>query len=628
MSFYSKESQKLFDDISSGFNEKIDRDHMEKEKCFDEKCSDKKFKSLTVRTTQQGIWTPLDNQPSFLTYGAAYPIPMTDGRIAVRDDFFNPITFEGNSTPNIHMLTPDDFGNYKKGTWSEIAPLPIVNGVQYSPDAYAQAILPDGRWIMMGGENNGPDFVFFGAGAIYDPVTNIWTPVPAPPFFIDLYGGTRAPDFDTTGDAASVVLENGTFMLQNASSYQSALLDAKNLTWKETGLDKAGNQTKIDPMDEEGWTLLPNGKVLTVDCNTWFFLPGYPFPPDIKFPSSYTQSEIYNPCKETWSNKSGSTIVPLDDSNPSAPFNPDVGITSEIGPAVLRPDGLVIQFGGTKYNAFYDYKENKWIPTTNYPSVNGIQQTCEDAPASLLQTGNVLVCTGAGFTGIPSGVNFWEFTLEDNQFVPVPNVPTGNDLFSTQCCLLMLPSGQVMLTAKQNNSNGKLIFLYTPAKKSYNACWAPVIKCAPVNVRRGRTYDISGIRFNGMSQCNAFGDDYQAATNWPFVRITNNKTNHVKYCRTHDFSFMGVASDKLVHAKFDVPTDIDLGNSILEVVVNGIASLPFYLRVKNIKGNDSCIQKNILSNTIASSIKQDPKIQNNVQYINPKRLYRRNLMKK
>jgi len=68
------------------------------------------------------------------------------------------------------------------------------------------------------------------------------------------------------GDSQSVVLPNGTFMLADKMSRQAALLDAKNLTWTETG-----TSSKSDLNDEEGWTLLPNGKVLTVDCYTDFF---------------------------------------------------------------------------------------------------------------------------------------------------------------------------------------------------------------------------------------------------------------------------------------------------------------------------------------------------------------------
>ena len=49
-------------------------------------------------------------------------------------------------------LTPDEFGSYVNGTWTQLASLP--DG--YSPLYYASAVLPDGRVIIEGGEYNSP----------------------------------------------------------------------------------------------------------------------------------------------------------------------------------------------------------------------------------------------------------------------------------------------------------------------------------------------------------------------------------------------------------------------------------------------------------------------------------------
>jgi hypothetical protein len=88
------------------------------------------------------------------------------------------------------------------------------------------------------------------------------------------------------------------------------------------------------------------------------------------------------------------------------------------------------------------------------------------------------------------------------------------------------------------------------------------------------------LRFNGMSQGAAYGDDAQAATNYPLVRITNLETGHVFYSRTHDHSSMAVASDDVVSTHFDVPAVQEPGLSKLEVVANGIPSEPSYVYVK------------------------------------------------
>jgi hypothetical protein len=95
----------------------------------------------------------------------------------------------------------------------------------------------------------------------------------------------------------------------------------------------------------------------------------------------------------------------------------------------------------------------------------------------------------------------------------------------------------------------------------------------------GSTYTIAGTLFNGVSQANAYGDDDQQATNYPLVRIQNSATGHVFYARTHDHSFMGVASMATVTTMFDVPAGIEVGASTIEVIANGVASAPVAVTV-------------------------------------------------
>ena len=84
-----------------------------------------------------------------------------------------------------------------------------------------------------------------------------------------------------------------------------------------------------------------------------------------------------------------------------------------------------------------------------------------------------------------------------------------------------------------------------------------------------------------MSQAAAFGDEFQTATNYPLVRITNKNTAHVFYARTHDHSTMGVATgSRIVSTFFDVPAKAETGASSLEVVANGIPSAAVSITVK------------------------------------------------
>ena len=146
-----------------------------------------------------------------------------------------------------------------------------------------------------------------------------------------------------------------------------------------------------------------------------------------------------------------------------------------------------------------------------------------------------------------------------------PNTPTDGSFFGN---MLMLPTGQILFTDFSND-----IEIYTPSG-TYDPAWAPSIQSAPDKVKRGGSYVISGFRFNGFSQGAAYGDDVQAATNYPLVRITKRGTGRVQYSRTHDHSTMAVASNDLVSTTFDVPADQELGASDLVVVVNGIPSQP------------------------------------------------------
>ena len=121
-------------------------------------------------------WQLLTNQPPVLDYtdcGPGSPLLLTDGTVMLAD----------NGCQDWWKLTPDEFGSYVNGTWTQLASLP--DG--YSPLYHASAVLPDGRVIIEGGEYNFSNGVFHAVwtdqGAIYDPLANTWTLVAPPPFF-------------------------------------------------------------------------------------------------------------------------------------------------------------------------------------------------------------------------------------------------------------------------------------------------------------------------------------------------------------------------------------------------------------------------------------------------------------
>ncbi len=457
-------------------------------------------------------WQPLTHQPSF-TAGQA--LLLTDGTVMVHREDPN----DGYS--QWYKLTPDINGSYVNGTWSQIASL----SSNYGPLFFASAVLADGKVIIEGGEQNFSQYVWTTMGALYDPVANTWTSVNPP------------SGWSTIGDASGIVLFNKTFMLANCCTRQQALFNESNLSWTPTGSNKA------DSNDEEGWVLLPNGKVLAVDAYT-----------DVNDPNG-TNSEVYDPTSGSWST-AGSTIVQLWDPHGSY----------EEGPGVLRPNGTVFWTGangaGAGHTSVYSLSSQSWTPGPDFPGNLDVA----DGPAALLPDGNVLVSASPGI--YQNGVEFFEWN--GSSLTEVPAVPNSPDDSSWYGRMLVLPTGQVLYTDGSAD-----VEIYNPAGNPYPGI-APSALMTTAILSRGSTIKLQGNKFNGASQTNFYGDDAQAATNYPIVRITNIGTGHVFYCRTHDHSTMAVGYNGPTYTSVDIPSNMETGASYLEVVVNGIAS-PHYM---------------------------------------------------
>ena len=459
-------------------------------------------------------WQPLKHQPPFA--GPFNSYVLTDGTIMVQN----------NDASDWWRLTPDINGSYVNGAWTQLASLPTG----YGPLYYASAVLPDGRLLIEGGEYNMSQFpVETNLGAIYDPLKNAWTAVQAP------------SGWGNVGDSESVVLPNGTFVMANIFGQQMAVFNAKNLTW--TVVPATG---KLDGFSEEGWTLLPDGTILTVDT------------------LNVPQAEKFDLSLMKWIS-AGSTIVDLGD--PSA---------DEIGPAILRPDGTVFATGangsGAGHTSVYTppsvpSQPGSWTAGPDFP--NGLDVA--DGPAALLPSGNVLCQASPGIYNPPS--SFFEF--DGKNLNPAPAPPNAPNDPSYAGVMIVLPTGQVLWTDGSQD-----VEVYTP-KGSPNPAWAPTIKSAPSSVTRGNSYVVSGTQFNGLSQGSAYGDDVQVASNYPLVVIRNSKTGHIFFARTHDHSTMGVATgSKTVSTHFDVSAATETGAGSLFVIANGIRSKPVAVTVQ------------------------------------------------
>jgi hypothetical protein len=466
---------------------------------------------------------------------------LTDGTVIMHDG----------CTSNWYRLTPDANGGYAGGTWLQAAPMPKG----YSPLYFASAVLPDGRLIVNGGEYNGLKCaaVWTKKGALYDPVADSWTTVSAP------------PGWQNIGDAASVVLPSGAYMLQDSIE---GVLQAVGVVapppgtavaWKPTGGAKA------DPNDEEGWTLLPNGDVLTLDIT--------------KGRGADTPAEVYSPWTGMWA---------------TAPTAPNIlvdPVAEEIGPAVLLPSGAVFQTGANScgaagcpgHTALY-HRDGRWTVGPDFPTLSGGAYDVTDGPAAILPDGHVLIQASPAYgcdSGPPSYIpspycapsHFFEF--DGKHLVRVNEPSSAPDQAAYEGRMLVLPTGQVLWSADLGD-----VEVYTPQGKPL-AGWAPVISSAPSVLVRGQVnYLLSGKRLHGVSNGAAYGDDAQMNTNYPILRITNLASGHVCFARVHDHTA------KVTY--FDLPSATppawvracDTGSSALQAVVNGIASLPVAVSVQ------------------------------------------------
>jgi hypothetical protein len=537
----------------------------------------------TSLAAMAGSVTPVTNASP--PDGVVYGFLLTDGTIL----------FQGGLLIDFYRFKPDNTGSYVNGTLYPAAALPP----NYIPDATSGGVLPDGRVLLIGGEytllsNNSVTFSLTNKMAVYDPKADTWTMV-APPH-----------GWDFIGDSPWTTLANGHFMLGNKLTKQVAELDPKTLTWTEVS-----SFAKEDVFAEEGLTLLPDGSVLTVNLTdrgkAQRFIPN----PD--------------PSKSRWDDTPPPPVMlPATDINAvkNIPFDNGMKVyhpPGEIGPAILMPDGKVFNTGancnvpGPKtdpnacviyqpiaHTATYDTKTNTWAAGPDLPHPTGAEEGGGDTFANLLPSGNVLFQTNsspglhdplaranARYTAIRNGTmhlisaeaqapqqscppfaqyKFYEF--DGAKLIPEPAATSCG-----QPGTLLLPTGQVMLGTSP-------LAVYNPSGTFQNA-WRPVItKFIFSRIDAGGNYEIFGTQFNGLGQPNAFGDEFQVDGNFPMVRITNTATGHVRYAHTYNFSTMAVATGSAtVSTWFQVPTNAEAGASTLEVVANGIPSLPMGVTV-------------------------------------------------
>ena len=528
--------------------------------------------SLSPALSVAQTWTTMTTQPPD-DVGAI--LLLRDGSVMAHNE-----SHTGGITEAWYRLRPvvtaDGQLDYVDGVWSTTGSLPVG----YQPEDFASAVLPDGRLIVEGGEwcgNVGRHHRFDvgdqcaqNKGAIYDPVTELWTSVMPP------------PGWSQIGDATSVVLPNGTYMLSNCCDPGSstALLDAADLTWPYYWLSRTrGN------VGETGWTLMTNDQVLMVESWSW---------------GACSQSgyELYNSNSSQWSCGQGQVPGQLFQSN-----------TGEIGAAVMLYNGNVIQFGGNDEQpstALYNVASDTWMWGPTPP--DNLTQT--DGPAALEPSGNVLALLSPwqsnnlgshkmpDHPGACQAVEYLPPSSQSNDvgvIQPVLQQPLMCTHYGDSDVpghLLLLPSGQIMLTY-----NFSTVEIFTPLQQAPWPNVAPQVSgVSNYSLSAGSTYSLTGYQLNGLSQANMFGDDFQDASNYPLVTLqdTMNPSNLVFAPTFGDFDpssapfsrSNSIAPNHLTGTNFTVPADTCSGNYNLTVITNGIPSNPVPVSVTNVQCSD------------------------------------------
>jgi hypothetical protein len=467
-----------------------------------------------------GSWTQLSNLPEF---EISMALLLTDGSVLC----------QVNQQNQWRRLVPDPRGGYSRGVWVRCSDSP------HAPLDYASAVLADGTVFIAGGEYDfgSEDVVDLLAAALYDPVADIWTALATPWYWTKI------------GDAPCCVLSDGTVLVGSIEFNTCTVYDPTSRSWFAAGSKLNTNS------NEETWTLLPDGSVLSIDCN------GHP------------ATERY--VNGAWRHE------------PNTPADLVEASSNEVGPAILLPSGNIFAIGATGATAIYvpdreSAKPGTWLPGPTFPKdANGSQLGAKDAPACLLPNGRVLCAVGP-VDGIADHYNgpttFFEYDpsrSNSDALTQHPVQPRNNNKAPSNGILLLLPSAEVLFFNGTSD-----VWIYAPDGKS-EPQWAPTITDVATELELGGTYALQGTQLNGLSQACSYGDDAAMATNYPLVRLSSTSPKSIRYCRTFGHSTMGVATGltAIVTTNFKISIDIPVGKYQLSVVANGIASSEVAVKV-------------------------------------------------
>lgn len=485
-----------------------------------------------------GTWQEFQNLPKF---NPGNMVLLTDGSVLIADH-----GGDQTGTPNWWILKPDEKGSYSTGTWTQTGSM--QQG--YAPDNKGGGLIADGRVVVVGGDRNGANvWVGTNQGAIYDPLSRTWSVLNPP--------NDGKGQFASIADAPSLVLANGQFMFGPSGNgdhgaenqKQIAILDASSLTWNVGGTGRTG----ANP--EAGFTLLPNGKVLSVSTSV----------------PTVGGTEIFDPTSMTWVG-AGKTPSPLVD-----PATAKGGPIGEIGPSILMPNGKIFAEGSSKSTAVYDTQSGQWSAGPDMPVINGLQYVEADAPSTILPNGNVLFSASPMGDGVPP-THF--FIFDGTKITQIADAPSSTSVDRTPAFsgfFMPLPNGQILF----NNRMGPAgLALYNPGVVA-DSSWLPKVTSVPTDLNVGSTYSVTGQQLSGLTAGAAFGDDWGTTSNYSIIQITNTATGRVTFAPTKEIGSYAVTPNFESTTTFTVSPDAVNGPSKLRVISGLFASDPVSVMISN-----------------------------------------------
>ena len=644
------------------------------------------FSSMAyAQNRNSASWAPLTNLPP--GGSVINMLLLSDGSV---------ITQSGDDGQHWFKLTPDAHGSYLNGTWTTTAPMSFPR-IYFSTN-----VLQDGRVWLLGGEYTGPyfDANIAPSGEIYDPVKDTWSAMaPYPnevggcghrnvtsdvqltsgsPVVTGIYSTDRLqPGWTITGngipagatvlsvdsatqvtisanatltgpsqavrfrgialacfgDDPTMLISGRRILAGNIFNNSTFLYSVDTNSWTQ-----AATKAYSDRSDEEGWTGLAGGGILTYDLFQ-------------SVAAGQGYAELYDQTKNVWT-----AISPADGTaSGTLPVLTGPALGFELGPSMRLQDGRALVIGANQHTALYKQASNKWatgpdihgVLTNPFGRVDHANFGADDAPAALMPNGHVLLAADAGpnpitqsgntaagsaiISNIPSTAGLqvtWAVAQADGTSTVIPpgTVITSIDsrhqihisanataaaqqislvfggVFSSPTQLFdfdpkensispvspplndpNLPTFAAFVTRMLVLPNGQVLFsdglgnqlyAYTPGGFT-NPAYLPVIE--KVEHDDG-VFTLTGRQLNGPSDGSAYGDDAQSNENFPIVRLQNS-SGLVFYCRSTDWTSTSVGPIPRERVKFTLNPAITPGVYQLIVSAGGISSSPVVLRI-------------------------------------------------